>query len=67
MKQNYPKAILELRIKLNVSQHELAEMIGVSFQSVNRWENGHFEPTKLVKARLEKMLKDNNIIVEEVE
>ena len=64
---NYSKAILELRSKLNISQHELANMLGVSFQSVNRWENVHFEPTKIVKVRLIKLLEDNNIVLLEVD
>ncbi len=63
---NYSKAILELRSKLNISQHELANLLGVSFQSVNRWENGHFEPTKIVKVRLLKLLEENNIVLKEV-
>ena len=66
MEKNYSKAILELRSKLNVSQLELANMLGVSFQSVNRWENGHYEPTKIVKVRLLKLFDENNIILEEV-
>ena len=66
MKLDYSKAILELRSKLNISQHELAEILGVSFQSVNRWENGHFEPTKIVKVRVDKMLKENEIMLDEV-
>lgn len=66
MEYNYSKAILELRSKLNISQHELANILGVSFQSVNRWENGHFEPTKIVKVRVDKMLKDNGIVLDEV-
>lgn len=67
MEKNYSKAILELRSKLNISQLELAKMLGVSFQSVNRWENGHFEPTKIVKVRLLKLFEENNIILEEVD
>lgn len=67
MEINYSKAILELRSKLNISQHELANMLGVSFQSVNRWENGHFEPTKIVKVRLLKLLEENNIALKGVE
>ena len=66
MEKNYSKAILELSSKLNISQLELANMLGVSFQSVNRWENGHFEPTKIVKVRLLKLFEENNIILEEV-
>ena len=45
MNANYPAAIRRLRAKLNLSQENLAKLLGVSFMSVNRWENGHFEPT----------------------
>ncbi|WP_373434830.1 helix-turn-helix domain-containing protein [Metamycoplasma equirhinis] len=57
MKNNldYPKMIIKLRIKMNISQEELAHNLGVSFQSVNRWENGKYEPTKLAKAKLDEL------------
>lgn len=51
-KISYADAILNLRAKLNLSQEELAKQMDVSYVSVNRWENGHFEPTKLQKVRL---------------
>ena len=63
-KISYAEAILKLRTKLNVSQEELAKMMNVSFVSVNRWENGHFEPTKLQKERLKEMFAKNDIILE---
>lgn len=66
-KKNYPMAILELRGKLNISQHELADLLGVSYPSVSRWENGHFEPTKLVQLRLDKLLQENNIQVKDLD
>ena len=53
MKLDYASAIINLRIKLNLSQSALAELLGVSFTSVNRWENGKYEPTKLVKKKFE--------------
>jgi putative transcriptional regulator len=64
-KINYPEAILKLRAKLNLSQAELGELLGVSFSSINRWENGVFEPTKLVKFKLKELLGQNGIVVEE--
>lgn len=67
MKYDYPKALVELRAKLNISQHELADLLEVSYPSVSRWENGHFEPTKIVKVRVDKLLKKNNIKIEEVD
>lgn len=53
MKQDYNVLILRLRAQLNISQEELAKILGVSVISVNRWENGHFEPTKIVKAHVD--------------
>lgn len=67
MKQNYQKALILLRAKLNISQHELADLLKVSYPSVSRWENGHFELTKIAKVRLEKLLKENDIKLEEVD
>lgn len=67
MKYDYPKALVELRAKLNISQHELADLLNVSYPSISRWENGHFEPTKIVKVRLEEILKENNIVLKEVD
>lgn len=64
MKENYAKAILKLRVKLNLSQKKLGEMLGVSYASINRWERGHFEPTLLVKERLKEILKENGIELE---
>ena len=64
MNYNYPKALVELRAKLNINQHELAELLCVSYPTVSRWENGHFEPTKIVKVRVDKLLQDTGIKAE---
>ena len=64
---DYADAILELRAKLNISQEELAGMLGVSFSSVNRWENQRHEPTKIVKVKLKKLFNENNIELVETE
>lgn len=44
-----------------MSQEELAKMMNVSFVSVNRWENGHFEPSKLQKVKLKEIFKKYKI------
>lgn len=61
MSYNYPKALVELRAKLNINQHELAKLLSVSYPTVSRWENGRFEPTKIVKIRVDKLLQDTGI------
>lgn len=66
MKINYAKAIIDIRVKLDLSQMVLADMLGVSFSSVNRWENGKYDPTKLVKKKIENICKENGIEMEEI-
>ena len=44
-----------------ISQTELAEMLGVSFASVNRWENGKHEPTIKAKRKLRELFRKNGI------
>ena len=36
-----------IRSRLNLSQTELAEKLGVSFATVNRWEKGHRAPSQI--------------------
>jgi DNA-binding XRE family transcriptional regulator len=65
-KIDYADCILKLRAKLNLSQEKLAKLLGVSFMSVNRWENDKYAPTKLVKVKLLQLFEKNNIEVKEV-
>ncbi len=44
--------IKELRARLGLSQEKLAERLGVTFATVNRWENGANRPSRLSIARL---------------
>lgn len=59
----YKILIKTLRERLVMSQSEFAEFLGVSFTSVNRWENGHNEPTFKVKRKILKLCNDNGIKV----
>ena len=65
MNINYPDAIIRLRAKLNISQTELAELLGISFTSINRWENGKYEPTKIAKIKLQELFQKYNIKLED--
>jgi DNA-binding XRE family transcriptional regulator len=60
---NYSEAIKELRKKLILTQAEFAELLGVSFQSINRWERGKHEPTIKVKRKLATYFKEYGIEV----
>ena len=66
MNIDYAKMILALRVKMNISQQQLGELLGVSFSTVNRWEKGHHEPTLLAKERLKNLFQENGINIEEI-
>ncbi len=61
----YSVAIKLLRKRLLVTQSELADILGVSFASVNRWENDEYEPTMKIKRKLALLFKEHNISIEE--
>jgi len=44
---DFPGRIKRLRNKFGLTQMRLAELMGVSFASVNRWENGQSRPSAL--------------------
>ena len=59
----YKDMINALREKLIISQDELANILRVFIVSVNRWENGHHEPTIRVKRKIAQLIKENEIEV----
>ena len=58
---DYGKIIKHIRDTLLVTQVELAEMLGVSFATVNRWEKGHHEPTITQKRAIRDLCKKKKI------
>ena len=44
---SFPELIKHVRSQLNLTQEELAHELGVSFSTVNRWENGQTKPIKI--------------------
>jgi len=49
--------VKEIRRQLSLSQEDLARRLGVSYATVNRWENGLSKPSKLAKIQLETFCK----------
>lgn len=58
---DYSLMIIKIRAALNISQEELAKMIGVSFTTINRWENNRVIPSKKHICMLENICSLNNI------
>lgn len=61
----YRDAIKCLRKKLLLSQVEFAQMMGVAFVTVNRWENGNNIPTFKYKRKLAPLFKEHGIEVQD--
>ena len=64
---DYSNLIKELRNKMLLTQTEFADLLGVSFGSVNRWENGKNEPTIKAKRKLKVLCLEYNIKFEDFE
>lgn len=47
--------VKSIRERLGISQEKLAAQLGVTFSSVNRWENGHRKPSPLAMRSIEKL------------
>lgn len=60
------KLINKIRTYLNLSQTEFAEKLNVTFQTVNRWENGRAVPNKLAQSMIYELCKENQIPVYEM-
>jgi putative transcriptional regulator len=48
--------IRELRQSMNLSQVKFADEIGMTFPSINRWENGHAIPSPLALQQIDTLL-----------
>ena len=62
---DYQIIIKEIRETLYLTQTEFAELLEVSFETVNRWENGKFKPSMKIKKKINELCKKYNIKLEE--
>ena len=51
--RNLPAILKEVRTQLALTQEGLARELGVSFATVNRWENRKTQPSKLANAQFD--------------
>ncbi len=55
----FANLVRELRFRLGLTQEQFAAELGVTFASINRWENCKVQPSpmalKLLRKRLEQM------------
>jgi putative transcriptional regulator len=51
------KLIRSLRLETGLTQEKFAAQLGVSFPTLNRWENNRAKPSPLAVAKIENMLR----------
>jgi transcriptional regulator with XRE-family HTH domain len=51
-----PLLIRELRQRTGLTQEKFAAKLGVTFPTINRWENGRAKPSPLAMQRIEELL-----------
>lgn len=48
--------IRELRLEIGLTQEQFAAKLGVTYSSINRWENGRSKPSPLALQKIKGML-----------
>lgn len=62
---DYKHLLKRIRDTLLVSQADLAKMLNITFATVNRWENGHHEPSIRQKRAIRELCRKNGISMED--
>ena len=62
---DYPTLLKAYRQKVFLTQEEFAQKLGISYVTLNRWENGKFEPTMKIKRELAPLFKKYLIRLED--
>lgn len=52
------KLIRELRLLNGLTQEQFAATLGVTYPTINRWENGRVKPSPLAMEKIEQKLQD---------
>ena len=52
--------IRDLRLLAGLTQEQFAATLGVTFTTINRWENGRSKPSPLAMEKIEGMMRDMN-------
>jgi len=53
-----PRLVRELRERTGLTQERFAAKLGVTFPTINRWENGSAKPSPLALKQIEDLLRD---------
>lgn len=59
---NTSALVISVRRKLKLTQEEFAHLVGVTVSTVNRWENGHVEPSRLARKAMQRLARRVGVI-----
>lgn len=62
----FAEKVKYIRTKLKLSQEDLAHELGVSFATINRWENGSYNPSRLAVKVFDDFCDEKKIKFEDV-
>ena len=62
---SFAEKVKQVRTTLKLSQEDFAHKLGVSFATINRWENGNYNPSRLAKKAFEDFCLRNSIVLNE--
>lgn len=65
--KQFSEQVKAVRATLKISQEELAHALGVSFATVNRWENGKTTPSKMALTLFKAFCTEKNLNIPGVE
>lgn len=57
----FGEALKNAREEAGLTQMELAKLLNVSYSSINRYENGHHTPTRIIEKALKSFFKKKGI------
>ncbi len=60
---NFSEKLVFVRAVLDYTQAELAKQLDVSYPTINRWENGHVQPTRRAAVKFEQFCIDRGISI----
>lgn len=54
---DFPQLVQEVRHRTGLTQEQFAARLGVTFPTINRWENGRVKPSPLALRQLENLIR----------
>lgn len=55
-RQDIARLVHEIRLRTGLTQEKFAARLGVTFPTINRWENGRARPSPLALKQLESLI-----------